>query len=137
MADERLAQRIDHQRLVHPVRQARLGKLRKRPRKGRLARDIPEARPAAQPPQRRVRPKPVDQVPRRRKVPYRLGQKGPRKGTTVLGRTTRTAPRRPHKAFHADEIERRYKTAMRPQQRTHFLRQRREQLPLKPAPEIR
>ncbi len=48
----------------------------------------------------------------------------------------RPASWRAHEAFDADQIERRHETAMRPEQGTHLLRQRREQLPLKPMPEI-
>ncbi len=137
MADERLTEHIGHQRLVHPLCQTRGRELGKCPRKGCLARNIPDTGPAAQPPQRRVRPEPVDQVPRRRKVPNGLGQKGSRQGAAVLRRTTRTAPRRTEKALHTDKIKRRNKTTVRPEQRTHLLRQRREKLPLKSTPEIR
>lgn len=137
MADERLAQHIDHQCLVHPLCKTRGSELGKRPRKRRLARNGPDTAPAAQTPQCRVCPEPVDQVPGRRKVPQGLGEKGPRQSATILRRTTRTAPRRAHKAFHTDKIQRRNKTPVRPKQWTHLLRKRREQLPLKPTPEIR
>ncbi len=135
MTDERLTRRIDHQRLVHPLRKTRGRELRKGPRKRCLARNGPEAGPAAQSPQCRVHPEPVDQMPRRRKVPHGPGRKCPRKSAAVFRRAIPAASRCAHEALDADEIRRRHETAMRPRQRTHLLRQRREQLPLKPMPE--
>ena len=99
--------------------------------------DSPDTRPAAQPTQRRVRPEPVDQMPGRRKVPQGLGKKCPRQGATILRRTTRSTPLLAQEALNTDKVESRNKTPVRPKQRAHLLRQRREQLPLKPTPEIR
>ncbi len=121
---------------MHSLRKTRGRELRKGPRKRRLARNGPEAGPTAQPPQCRVRLKPVDQVSRRRKAPHGPGRKGPRKSAAVFRRATPAASRCAHEALDADQIRRRHETAVRPRQRAHLLRQRREQLPLKPMPEI-
>ncbi len=124
MTDERLTRRIDHQGLL--IRSAR----REAENSARARENVasPGMAPRRDQPHNRrsagVHPEPVDQVPRRRKVPHRPGRKRPRKSAAVFRIPTRAASRCAHEAFDADEIRRCCKSAVRP-----------EQPPLKPVPE--
>ena len=75
--------RPDHRR-VHPGGKFTVGKLRKRPRKRRLARYLRTSGPPARTAKGRVGMHPVKQIPCGWHVPDRLGDKGPGKGGTIF-----------------------------------------------------
>lgn len=107
------------------------------PGKRRFARYTPHPRPPAQPPQHWVAGDPVQQLPRCRKVPDRLGDERPRQSHPVLHRTPAPATAaNSNKALHRDHVENRNQAPVLRVQFPYLPGQFGEQFALKPVPDI-
>ncbi len=126
VADDRAVIGGPHQRPVHPLGEPGLREPREGAGERRLARHLRHAAPAAKPPQRRVVKPPVDQGPRGREVPDRLGHERARPGIPVGGRGPDAAVVVREMPLHRGQVQHRHEPAVRLPQRTHLLGQEQE-----------
>ena len=80
--------------------------------------------------------KAIDQIPRGRQVPHRLGNERPGDGAPVFGRASGAVMPVAEEPFHRHKVESDNETPVLLVQRAHLIGERREKFALKPVPYI-